>query len=901
MKNLLLFIVLFFSVNGIAQQGYTETVFPSNPSLPSLFSSADFDDSGNVWMGFGRKFPVAAIGLGGGALAKWDGTKNQVFSTSNSPLASNAVISVACAKGAVWIGTSAGLQQLKYTANVPVWKTYDSLDDKGLGNKIICLKPAGNNLWIGSDDGFGVLDMNTGSFTHFDGSLWGKAQPAAVYDIVEGDNGEIWAATNQGLVQKSGTSFTLFDKTTSALKTDNLYALHWKKSTSELWIGGDSAQAGFAVFYGLYRLKNNVITDLININPCYAKSRALPIKVYSITEEKQSGDILVTSFTDYPFSKPSFLRINDKKVISYYIQGSAQTYISSGFITPVILKYNRDDKLWLGVANNRMITIDDIGLLPNNDDNIEKIMSEPVKNLDINQVKALISGRGDMFWDLSGESRYEVPKNSCKSAIFASALWMGGTDPGNNLHVAAMTYRQNGADYFPGPLDTATAKGDSAAIGYRKIWNIHRWEIEEFKKKYADGSLAGGSYTPPADFLSWPAHGTGNHAHNLAPFVDIDGNGKYEPMKGDYPAIKGEQALYWIFNDNAGMGIHSETSGLPLGAEVHAMAYAYNCDSIMPGSPNEALNYTTFYEYKIINRSTDNYSNTYFGVWTDVDLGNSFDDKIGCNPQGNYAFVYNGDNNDEGALGYGTNPPMLSVVFLSDSMTNFMYYENDFSVMGNPTLAEHYYNQMRSVWKDGLPLTYGGNGYQTGAPVKHMYSGTPYSGTGWLDSAAGDKRFLQSAGPFNFEPGGVKTFSYAIVYSHQPNQPNGLNTSWAKNTQDVNAIKNWYASQNFPTCLTKTPGVGIPEPAIQNGEIKVVPNPFSGNTALAFSLNNDEEIAVEVYNMLGQVVYSHEKSRFAAGANTIEIELANQPAGIYMYVLKSGNAVYSGRMANVSR
>lgn len=893
-RFILLSVTLFVCIYMYAQKGYTEIAFPQGSSLPGgFFSSVAFDDSGHVWMGSGRKYPANGIGIGNGGLAKWDGTKLHTFLAPNWPLATNAVLSMAFANNFLWIGTSGGLQRYNRQGNSSAnWKLYDSLKNE----KVLCTKAIGDNLWIGSNSGLSLINMKTDSFTRFKSNLWGKPG-SIVYNVTEGNNGELWLATTQGLVNKNGNVYTVYDTINSGLKTNTITTAYWKKSTSELWIGTDA---------GLYRLYNNTITFSNDISTCFAKVASSRETIFRIIEEKISGDLLIVVAAPSPSvaNPPAFLRVKNGKVVKYFISSkinlSTELYVSSSQFNPLLLEYTNDNKLWLGVfGSNKYFIIDSLDMVANNAENLGKITGDDPQNLTINKVNALILNRGDMFWDMNSETRYEVPKNSCKTPLFASALWMGGVDAGNNLHMAAMTYRYNGVDFFTGPLDTITSIGNDNAPEYRKIWKINRWDIEEFKKKYADGSLANGSYTPPANFLSWPAHGKNNYSYNMAPFVDVDANGKYEPMKGDYPAIKGEQALYWIFNDNS--GIHGETNALPMGVEIHAMAYAYNCDTIMPSSPNEALNYTTFYEYKIINRSSNAYNNTYYGIWTDVDLGFFGDDKVGSNIPGNFAYVYNGDNDDEGILGYGKNPPMLSVVMLSDTMTNFMCYANNFSHSGSPVSSQDYYNYLNSQWKDNSSLTFGGNGYNTGTPVKHIYSGIPYTTGEWTDSISGDRRFLQSAGPYNLAPGGVKTLSYAIVYSHEPNQPNGLTTSWAKNLRDVNAVKNWYGSQNFPTCLTNPVGVGIGKQSIDKAEIKVVPNPFSGYTSIWFSLPNDEKISVDVYNMLGQKVYSSPVQALPAGNNSIELPLTSQPAGAYVYKLTIGTTTYSGRIINMER
>src|SRR4051794_27524105 len=61
------------------------------------------------------------------------------------------------------------------------------------------------------------------------------------------------------------------------------------------------------------------------------------------------------------------------------------------------------------------------------------------KDLDINNVRTPIFINGDMWWDLSGNAQYEIPKDSRKYSLFSGALWIGGKDAAGNLKVAAQT------------------------------------------------------------------------------------------------------------------------------------------------------------------------------------------------------------------------------------------------------------------------------------------------------------------------------------------------------------------------------------------------------------------------------------------------------------------------------
>lgn len=402
-------------------------------------------------------------------------------------------------------------------------------------------------------------------------------------------------------------------------------------------------------------------------------------------------------------------------------------------------------------------------------------------DLDINNVRARILNGGDMWWDLNSVAKYEIPKLNDPSAIkknsmFAGAIWIGGLDLGGNLKVAAMTYRQSGSDYFPGPLDTTTASIDANRCrAYDKIWKVNREEIERF---YADPTLSTG------DITSWPGNGDPlfNEGRILAPFFDANGDGIYDPTNGtEYPILDPERApednqpedqpdqmLYFIYNDKG--NIHSETGGLPIGIEMGTTAFGF--------STQDEINNMTFYKTKITNRSSDEVRNCFFGQWVDADLGNYADDYVGCDVSRNLGYCYNGDDDDEGVLGYGLNPPSVGTTFFEgprDSSGNeiglsrFVYYNNDFSIIGNPQTAEHFYNYLRGFWKDNTPITFGGNGYGGSTPTNFMFPDDPLDPNGWSERAEkntpSDRRYLQSAGPFNLKPGAVNYVTVGVVWA----------------------------------------------------------------------------------------------------------------------------------------
>ena len=92
------------------------------------------------------------------------------------------------------------------------------------------------------------------------------------------------------------------------------------------------------------------------------------------------------------------------------------------------------------------------------------------------------------------------------------------------------------------------------------------------------------------------------------------------------------------------------------------------------------------------------------GQWVDADVGNFSDDYVGCDTVRGLGFCYNGTAVDGTANGYGANPPAVGVDFFQGpfgdagsrlKMQRFVYYENDFTLRGNPEVATHFYGYLR--------------------------------------------------------------------------------------------------------------------------------------------------------------------------------------------------------------
>jgi len=429
----------------------------------------------------------------------------------------------------------------------------------------------------------------------------------------------------------------------------------------------------------------------------------------------------------------------------------------------------------------------------------------------INNVRARLTTGGDVWWN-SNDGRYIVPKVPAGtpevSSIFAGAVWLGGVDPAGNLKVAAQTYGRNGGtfDYYPGPLDPETGRtSQELCAKWDRFFVVKGESVQEHLRNWQKAQRDGVAYDPkdiPRDIKGWPARGNEffydihrfelpNTSQGLAGFWDQDGDGLYNPERGDFPVIEirgctnkpqfPDEMIFWIYND-AG-GTHAESRGDPIQMEVQVQAFSY--------ATNDEINDMTFQRYKLINRAVESIDSTFFAMWVDPDLGCFADDYVGCDTSRSLAFIYNEDALDGqtgcactgGVNTYCAEIPILGVDYFRGpldeegnelGMSSFTYYNNA-GVGGpppgttDPSTAQEYYNYLSGSWRDGTPFTYGNDAYQERtAPVRYAFTETPNNPRGWSMCSAGlpfgDRRTIQASGPFRLDPGAVNELIVGVVW-----------------------------------------------------------------------------------------------------------------------------------------
>ena len=512
-------------------------------------------------------------------------------------------------------------------------------------------------------------------------------------------------------------------------------------------------------------------------------------------------------------------------------------------------------------------------------------------SININNITAAELVHGDTWYNPAypGPPYYVSCSNYCvlhdsltKNISGMGSFWMSGYDSSNQLHIAAQINRYTGIDYWPGPFDLGDSCSYTNSQNWNKIWKVNESDIITF--------LALTTHTisnTPFSILSWPGQGNiyaqGNSTYltitnPMAPFVDLNGNGIYEPLLGEYPKIKGDQALWWVFNDNG--ATHNQTKGNPLGVEIHVMAYGYKRGTLIDN--------VIYYEYEIANHSPYNYANCRVAQMDITCAGTSLTNYIGFDSVWRMGIAYSGEN---GFRPCGSPPnlpwtasPMAAVTMIvlpgDTSITyvpagSFTYFVNDESIIGIPTVDTQFNNYMRAKIRNGTHISddFVGPGTQTkgygaGPDCNYVFTGDPAVDSQWSECVCynnpGFRNFILSSNDFTLNANSSVKLVFALIATDSlaggcpVAQFTGIrivaDTAWGNyfNPPPQLEVQNIIPAQHF----------------------EIAPNPAS---SLIYIKSDLQINSVELYNIVGQKILEK-----APNSNQTELDLSALNSGVYM-------------------
>ncbi len=474
-----------------------------------------------------------------------------------------------------------------------------------------------------------------------------------------------------------------------------------------------------------------------------------------------------------------------------------------------------------------------------------KLPAQTIEYLNSNNVKAGIGTGGNLFTTTlptSIWSLFETPPGSGKTEVFTAALWLGGFDNTGVYHCAGNRYFDYGTDYFDGPV--SSNYNSNYDQYYKRVFKVNKAQIAGFRSLIFPVTAA----QVDSAILFWPGERNPSVLSNygvsidspLAPFIDVNSNGVYEPLLGDYPAIPGDQGIFFVFNDIR--SAHTEGGGTAIGVEIRGLASSF-LNAIGIGEPayKNAINNSVFIQYEIQNKSHQTFPVFHLGMYVDPDIGCFDNDFVGCDTTRGLMFAYNGvpyDPDCAPELGYDSVPVALGVQVLSLPLNVFLYFKGQDATapaQSDPVtvgLCSVYRYYAQGDWGDGTPIEYGHTGYNSGgSPTAYCFPGDPTDSTQWSESAGhmtpGDRRMLGVTNALNFVPGQTLHYDLGYTSAYDPTSNHLSIVDSLKNETD--SVKAFYLHR----VLHSQQASGIYEVSGTNTfTVSIYPNPTNNNITI---------------------------------------------------------------------
>ncbi|GMQ83020.1 MAG: hypothetical protein BMS9Abin05_2492 [Rhodothermia bacterium] len=502
--------------------------------------------------------------------------------------------------------------------------------------------------------------------------------------------------------------------------------------------------------------------------------------------------------------------------------------------------------------------------------------------LDNNNVQAELFNAGIL--------RYEVPAGSGSYAIQTTDIWFGGYVEGQ-LRVAGE--RWGGWELWPGRLIPGAVLPDpDDCSAYDRMFEVTREDLEQYALNgIVSTNLAG-----------WP--------WDLgAPTLDGDGNpSNYNLEAGDRPELIGHQRFWWVMND---MGnVHAESKSPPLGIEVQGSAAAMR-------DPREAIDNTTIYSYRVINRLTVPIDSMFMGVYSEADLGWWNEIFVGVDTTIGMSFAYNSVN--ENHEYYGGAPPAIGMVLIkgwpsaSDEMDND--YDGEVDEPGEEAGFSHFmqwcgdedihrawekYNTMTGYCRWGEPITYGGRGIGGTTRTRFQWTGDPVTGAYWsamntdsLGTVWNEGRrpgSVSSFGPFRLGSGEFAEFTFAYVWAQGKTNLDSI----TKLRAAASGIKSTY--DELYLRQPEFPLTGAFSDSFQNRMSLLHPNPADENVTVTFTVAESARVRLQLFDVLGREATTLMDGFSAPGVYTERFSVQDLSSGLYVYRVAIGRATATGTL-----
>lgn len=489
---------------------------------------------------------------------------------------------------------------------------------------------------------------------------------------------------------------------------------------------------------------------------------------------------------------------------------------------------------------------------------------------------------------------------SLVSAIKELSVWVGGIDYAGNLRLAIQG---------PKKIKTDFAGGFRNIPQSARVWKVTKEQVRQHVLDFADNGVVD---NPIPEIFAWPGQGNPwSMAYNgfatdtfytrlAAPFADRFGDWQspYDPATGDFPYFS-----HFVYNNRypdelVFAPFHVKALPVyfpnikPIQLNCSAVFFTYYCDDA------DFLDHTVFGYVNMQFAQYDGLDSVFFSIRADGNIGNAKDDYFGSIPGNSVTYFYNADTTfDETA---GAFPPVVGIDVLLGIPDTFGNSTGIFSVMPlyppdsgvqiaqtQPELPLEYYRYITGAWRDGSPLTEGGQGYNTGPFTDFIFPDPPFQPSGWSEisegNKSGDRQALISSGPTHFRSEHGPVFQVFFALDFVPGDKS-LSGQWQRLRENSLDQELFFYGDFFPpdidpydtlACFKTTSNSASPE--AHQTTVSVFPNPASEEIYINAGGNQIQDIGM--YDLLGRQVVRY--TLFQSDSKNVTLNIREVPAGLY--------------------
>ena len=460
--------------------------------------------------------------------------------------------------------------------------------------------------------------------------------------------------------------------------------------------------------------------------------------------------------------------------------------------------------------------------------------------------------------------------NNLNSIVYSASSQVVSKDASGTVFYGT-NYR---IDHLAGPYTTNAMYDQVIEAKFNRGFLVSKQMILDHLDAVSTGVP---NYVAQHAIRNWPAHGdvSKGQAADLAPFVDVNGNGLYEPYLGDYPSIYGDQCFLSVSHSRSNL-IESD------GIEMHTYLYSIECNEV-------SFENTLFKKVIIYSRKMD-LDSVYILETDDIDLGNYADDYAGTHVELGMTYFYNGDAYDEdnsGVIGFKEKIPAFGIMNLkgtqmvSDGIDNQEspllttptngfgindgVIDNEYYTMENSTIFSgtgggftysdpqagfEWWNIANGFWKFGDEKLYGSTSIQTkymfpwtsdsvmygtnGTSVPYAWSEYEPTGSGSTANPSGDRRVVSNSKSFSLVVGKSIEYDYAYVFNRDSVATTDVYNPVISLIEKATAIKNAYNDSTSACGYVFSPiqeDLAVEE-QVNSFDFSVYPNPTSGKLTI---------------------------------------------------------------------